>query len=60
MIFVEWNHINEYYEVTQDGGMGILTTRQNRDAAIKAARRYAERGEDVVVKGPRMNRFKDV
>jgi len=59
-IFVEYDDFSGVWEITQNGGFGILTTRETRDAAITAGRRYAERGEDVAVKGPRMNEFKQV
>ena len=59
-IFVEWNEAFEHYEVSQAGGMGILTTRNTRSAAVSAARQYADRGEDIAVKGPRSRSFKQV
>lgn len=60
MIFVEWDPTYEVYEVTQSGGMGVLTTRGTRSAAVSAARQYAEPGEPIKVKGPRSSSFKSV
>lgn len=59
-IWVEYDDHFDAWEVSQTGGMGTLVTRNSRSAAIKAARRYRERGEDIAVKGPRMRDFKKV
>lgn len=59
-IFVEYVPESGHYEVTQAGGIGVLTTRKTRKKAIKAARTYAERGEDIAVKGPRSSEFASV
>jgi hypothetical protein len=57
-IFVEFDERFGEYEITQAGGMGILTTAKTRDAAISEARVFADRGQDIAIMGPRMDRFK--
>lgn len=59
-IFVEYNDFNEEWEVSQNGGMGTLTTRSTRDSAVTAARKFSERGEDIAINGPRMSGFKQL
>jgi hypothetical protein len=59
-VWVEYNENFDEWEISQAGGVGVLTTAQSRQTAVKKGRRYADRGEDVAVKGPRMSSFKNV
>lgn len=60
VIFVEYDDQFSTWEITQDGGLGVLTTASTRQQALKAARRFANDGEGIDVKGPRMSQFKQV
>lgn len=42
------------------GGTADLGRRSTRDSAIKLARKKRRDGEDIAVKGPRMNSYKSV
>lgn len=59
-IFVEWDAQFETYEIGQSSGLGKLTTASTRDKAIKKAKKYRQKSENIVIKGPQMNKFKDL
>jgi hypothetical protein len=61
-LFVEYDPVYEDWEITQNSTHGgVLNTAPTRKQAVQMARnRYARDGEDIAVKGPRMNQFKQV
>lgn len=57
-IRVEYNDVYEEWDIDSGAPQWVHSAASTRQEAIQIARRYAVDGEDIKVKGPRMNRFK--
>lgn len=59
-IRVEYNETYDEWDIDSGAPQWVHTAADTRREAIQIARRHARDGEQIIVKGPRMNSFKPV